>query len=198
MGAVQESQTTSVSADSVAALQVNLAAIQAPPLGAVDQSQSLAAIKSGLLAQLQAVEQRARATSGGQLAVGSGSLPGKALDPAKLLALGKDCLRVVLLSLGFALAFAAAAQRKGTTLSVLAEWSLAAKRVVKACKLWQQQLSTERQQQGSTARAPLNIQARKQGKRSTRAGARSNTRKRGAYADYFETPASEQEDRAGD
>ena len=111
-----------VSADSVAALQVNLAAIQAPPLGSVDQSQSLAAIKSGLLAQLQAVEQRAKATSGGQVGDGSESVPGKALDPAKLLALGKDCLRVVLLSLGFALAFAAAAQRKGSALSVLAEW----------------------------------------------------------------------------
>jgi len=114
-----------VSADSVAALQVNLAAIQAPPLGSVDQSQSLAAIKSGLLAQLQAVEQRAKATSGGQVADGSGSVPGKALDPAKLLALGKDCLRVVLLSLGFASAFAAAAQRKGSALSVRAEWSQA-------------------------------------------------------------------------
>jgi hypothetical protein len=128
-----------VSADSVAALQVKLAAIQAPPLGSVDQSQSLAAIKSGLLAQLQAVEQRARATSGGQLAVGSGSLPGKALDPAKLLALGKDCLRVVLLSLGFAMAFAAAAQRKGTSVSLLAEGSLVAKRVVEACKFWQKE-----------------------------------------------------------
>jgi hypothetical protein len=187
-----------VSADSVAALQVNLAAIQAPPLGSVDQSQSLAAIKSGLLSQLQAVEQRARATSGGQAAGGSGSLPGKALDPAQLLALAKDCLRVVLLSLGFALAFAAAAQRKGTPVSLLAEWSLAAKKVVEACRFWQQQRSTERQQQGSTARAPLNTQARKEGKRSTRAGARSNTRKRGAYADYFETPASEQGDGAGD
>jgi hypothetical protein len=114
-----------VSADSLAALQVKLAAIQAPPLGSVDQSQSLAAIKSGLLAQLQTVEQRARATSGGQAAVGSGSVPGKALEPAKLIALGKDCLRVVLLSLGFALAFAAAAQRKGSALSVRAEWSQA-------------------------------------------------------------------------
>jgi hypothetical protein len=60
-----------VSANSVAALQVNLAAI-----------------KSGLLAQLQAVERRSKATSGGQVADGSGSVPGKALDPAKLLALG--------------------------------------------------------------------------------------------------------------
>ena len=187
-----------VSADSVAASQVNLAAIQAPPLGSVDQSQSLAAIKSGLLAQLQAVEQRARATSGGQAAVGSGSVPGKALEPAKLIALGKDCLRVVLLSLGFALAFAAAAQRKGTPVSLLAEWSLAAKRVMEACKLWQQQLSSERQQQGSTASSPRSAQARKEGKRSTPAGARSNTRNRCAEADYFEALAGEQADSAGD
>ena len=158
----------------------------------------LAVLKTSLLAQLQAVEQRARATRGGQLAVGSGSLPGKALDPAKLLALGKDCLRVVLLSLGLALAFAAAAQRKGTPVSLLAEWSLAAKRVVEACHLWQQQLSTERQQQGSTASSPRNAHARKEGKRSTPAGARSNPCNRGTYADYFETPASEQGDGAGD
>lgn len=171
-----------VSANSVAALQANLAAIQAPPLGPLDQSQSLTAIQSGLLAQLQAVEQRARASSGGQAAGDSGSVPGKALDPAKLLALGKDCLRVVVLSLGFALAFAAAAQRKGTPVSLLAEWSLAAKRVVKACRFWKQQRRTERQQQG---------------KPSPPSGSRSNARNRGIDANYFETLAGEQEDKAG-
>ncbi len=102
-----------VSADNVAALQVKLAAIQAPPLGSVDQSQSLAAIKSGLLAQLQAAEQRARQRHP--------QAPGQGLDPAQLLALGKDSLRVVLLSLGLALAFAAAAQGPSSELSLLTE-----------------------------------------------------------------------------
>ncbi len=176
-----------VSANSVAALQVNLAAIQAPPLGSVDQSQSLAAIKSGLLAQLQTVEQRARATRGGQLAVGSGSLPGKALDPAKLLALGKDCLRVVLLSLGFALAFAAAAQRKGSALSVRAEWRLAAERMIRKLQNkqqllhqnqnLQQQLNSELQQWGATSEPPLKSQRRTPDKPSPTAGARSGSRK---------------------
>ncbi len=209
-----------VSADSVAALQVKLAAIQAPPLGEVDQSQSLAAIQSGLLAQLQAVEQRARATSGGQAAVGSGSVPGQALDPAKLIALGKDCLRVVLLSLGLALAFAAAAQRKGSALSVRAEWSLAAEGVLEAGLLWQQerrqieeerrqiqheqnqqqlliqnrnlqqQPSEEWQQQGSTAQSPFNSPPSTPGNPSPMAGARSGSRKRGADADYFEALAA--------
>ena len=176
-----------VSANSLAALQVNLAAIQAPPLGSVDQSQSLAAIKSGLLAQLQTVEQRARATRGGQLAVGSGSLPGKALDPAKLLALGKDCLRVVLLSLGFALAFAAAAQRKGSALSVRAEWRLAAERMIRKLQNkqqllhqnqnLQQQLNSELQQWGATSEPPLKSQRRTPDKPSPTAGARSGSRK---------------------
>lgn len=68
---------------------------------------------------------------------------------------------------------------------------------MEACKLWQQQLSSERQQQGSTARAPLNTQARKEGKRSTPAGARSNTRNRRADADYFEALAGEQRTEPG-
>ncbi|MEI6616910.1 MAG: hypothetical protein WCL59_10085 [Cyanobium sp. ELA507] len=175
-----------VSADSVAALQVNLAGIQAPPLGSVDQSQSLAAIKSGLLAQLQAVEQRAKATSGGQVADGSGSVPGKALDPAKLLAFGKDCLRVVLLSLGFALAFAAAAQRKGSALSLLAERRLAAERMIRKLQKKKQllhqkqnlhqQLNSELQQWGSTSEPPLNSQRRTPDKASPTAGTRSGSR----------------------
>ena len=175
-----------VSADSVAALQVKLAAIQAPPLGSVDQSQSLAAIKSGLIAQLQTVEQRARATRGGQLAVGSGSLPGKALEPAKLIALGKDCLRVVLLSLGFALAFAAAAQRKGSALSLLAERRLAAERMIRKLQKKKQllhqkqnlhqQLNSELQQWGSTSEPPLNSQRTTPDKASPSAGTRSGSR----------------------
>ena len=201
-----------VSADSVAALQVNLAAI-----------------KSGLLAQLQAVEQRARATSGGQAAVGSGSVPGKALEPAKLIALGKDCLRVVLLSLGFAMAFAAAAQRKGSALSLRAEWGLAVEGVLEAGLSWQQerrenreerrlirkeqnkqqlllqnrhlqeQHSDERQQQGSTDQALLHSPPSTPGKPSPFAGPRGGSRKRGADADYFEAlAAGEQADSAGD
>jgi hypothetical protein len=107
-----------VSANSVAALQANLAAIQAPPLGPRDQSQGLAVIKAGLLGQLQVVEQQA--------------LPGKSLDPARLIALGKDTLKAVLLSLGLALGFAAAAQRKGSELSLRAEWRQAAEGLLEA------------------------------------------------------------------
>ena len=65
-----------------------------------DQRQSLALVKTSLLSQLQAAVQRARVSIGGQEAGGSGSVAAKALDPAKLLALGKGCLRVVLLSAG--------------------------------------------------------------------------------------------------
>jgi hypothetical protein len=127
------------SAGSVSALQVNLAAIQAPPLGPEDQRQGLAALKASLLGQLQTAEQRARASSGGQAAAASGSVSAKALDPAQLLALGKDSLRVVLLSLGLALAFAAAAQRRGSELSLRAEWRLAFEGVLEAGRLWQQE-----------------------------------------------------------
>ena len=175
-----------VSADSVAALQANLAAIQAPPLGSVDQSQSLAAIQSGLLAQLQAVEQRARASSGGQAVVGSGFSPAKALDPGKLLALGKDCLRVVLLSLGFALAFAAAAQRKRSALSLLSEWRLAVERMIRKLQNkqqllhqnqnLQQQLKSELQQWGSTSEPPLTSQRKTPDKPSHTKGARRGSR----------------------
>jgi len=146
----------------------------------------LAVLKTSLLAQLQAVEQRARATRGGQLAVGSGSLPGKALDPAKLLALGKDCLRVVLLSLVFALAFAAAAQRKGSALSLLAERRLAAERMIRKLQKKKQllhqkqnlhqQLNSELQQWGSTSEPLLNSRRRTHDNSSTTAGTRSGSR----------------------
>jgi hypothetical protein len=108
-----------VSAGSVAALQANLAAIQAPPLGPADQSQGLALLKANLLGQLQAAEQRARAASTPST---SGTAPGQRLAPEKLIALLKDSLRVVLLSLGLALGFAAAAQRRGSELSLRMEW----------------------------------------------------------------------------
>lgn len=98
---------------------------------------------------------------------------------------------------------------------------MTAKRVVEACKFWQQERrqirkgqnkqqlllqnrkrqqkrSTERQQQGSTAPSLLNSQPRKHGKPSPPAGARPNARNRGADADYFEKLAGEQEDGAGD
>ena len=107
-----------VSANSVAALQANLAAIQAPPLGPRDQSQGLAVIKADLLGQLRVAEQQARA--------------GKARDPARLIALGKDSLKAVLLSLGLALGFAAAAQRKGSELSLRAEWRQAVEGLLEA------------------------------------------------------------------
>jgi hypothetical protein len=50
-------------ANSAAGLQANLTAIQAPPLGELDQLQSLAVLKTNLLGQLQAAEQRARAAT---------------------------------------------------------------------------------------------------------------------------------------
>ena len=107
-----------VSANSVAGLQANLAAIQAPPLGEQDQRQSLAVIKADLLGQLRVAEQQARA--------------GRARDPARLIALGKDSLKAVLLSLGLALGFAAAAQRRGSELSLRAEWRQAVEGLLKA------------------------------------------------------------------
>lgn len=48
-----------VSANSVVALQANLAAIQAPPLGVQDQRQSLVGLKADMLRQLQVAERRA-------------------------------------------------------------------------------------------------------------------------------------------
>ena len=213
-----------VSADSVAALQVKLAAIQAPPLGSVDQRQSLAAIQSGLLAQLQAVEQRARQRQP-EAAGTSGAVPGQGLNPAQLLALGKDSLRVVLLSLGLALAFAAAVQRRGSGLSLRAEWRLAFEGVLEAGRLWQQerrenweerrQLRQE-QQRSQRLRQHQQHQANaeadhKQGfaSRSEEQGpprppaagpakARANARRRGADAAYFEALAAEREEGAGD
>ena len=193
-----------VSADSVAALQVNLAAIQAPPLGTVDQSQSLAAIQSGLLAQLQAVEQRARATRGGQAAGGSGSVPGKALDPARRIALGKDSLRVVLLSLGFSLAFAAAAQRKGGDLSLRDEWGLAAAEAFDAALDWRDARAGRREQRRLALKdqpqAPLQ-QPRQDETPSATATPRDalpRSRRWGqrgvADGDYFDALADEQDD----
>ncbi len=212
------------SAGSMAALQANLVAIQAPPLSPEDQREGLAAIKVGLLGQLQAAEQRAAAVAG-QAGGGAGSVPAKALDPAQLIALGKDSLRVVLLSLGFALAFAAAAQRKGSELSLRAEWSLAAEGVLEAALLWQQerrenqeerqQLRQEQQRsqrlrqhlkrqqepgaehqqhQGSSHRSQANAQDKSKPRPPAAAGSRSNTRNRGADADYFEALAGEQGD----
>ena len=118
-------------ASSVTALQANLAAIQAPPLGPQDQRQSLAALQKSMLSQLQLAEQRAR-TVAGQAPGGPSALPGKATDPARLMALGKESLKVLLLSLALALAFAAAAQRRGSELSLWAEWRQAAEGLLEA------------------------------------------------------------------
>ncbi len=117
-----------VSANSVAALQANLAAIQAPPLGPQDQRQELAAIKAGLLAQLQVAEQQARTAAAKAGVAASLNGPGS----NRLLPLLRDTLRVVLLSLGLAFAFAAAAQRKGSALSLRAEWRQAVEGLLEA------------------------------------------------------------------
>ncbi len=214
-----------VSANSVAALQVNLAAIQAPPLGSVDQRQSLAAIQSGLLAQLQAVEQRARQRQP-EAAGASGAVPGQGLNPAQLLALGKDSLRVVLLSLGLALAFAAAAQRRGSELSLRAEWRLAFEGVLEAGRLWQQERREnweERQQLRQEQQRSIRLRQHQQRQQMVNAEAdheqvftpqsegqgpprppaaghakaRANARQRGADAAYFEALAGEQAGEGG-
>ena len=82
---------------SLAGLQANLAAIQAPPLSAADQRQGLPAIKADLLAQLKAQERPSGAPSG---------------PPVPRAALIKDSLRVLLLSLALAMGFAVGARRR--------------------------------------------------------------------------------------
>jgi hypothetical protein len=114
-------------ATSVAALQANLAAIQAPPLGPEDQRQSLAVLQKSMLSQLRVAEQRARSAAT-QTRAGAGLGQG---GPSRI-ALLKETLRVVLLSLGLALAFGAAAQRKGSALSLRAEWRQAVEGVLEA------------------------------------------------------------------
>ena len=97
--------------------------------------------------------------------------------------------------LGFALALAAAAQRKGSALSLRAEWSLAAKRVVEACRFWQQErrenqeerrlFQHEQKQQQLFRQKPgtsAEDQHRAPGKPSPFAGHRSGSHKRGADA----------------
>ena len=206
-------------AGSVAALQANLVAIQAPPLGPVDQSQSLAAIKSSLFTQLQAAEQRARQRQP-EAAGASGAVPGQGLNPAQLLALGKDSLRVVLLSLGLALAFAAAAQRKGSELSLRAEWSLAVEGVLEAGLLRREERLARReadqllreeqheqlllqQQRQTEADHEQGFAPQSEGQGPPRppaaghAKARANARQRGADAAYFEALAGEQAGEGG-
>jgi hypothetical protein len=90
---------------------------------------------------------------------------------------------------------AAAAQRKGSALSLRAEWSLAAKRVVEACRFWQQErrenqeerrlMQHEQKQQQllpQKPETPAGDQHRAPGKPSPFAGPRSGSRKRGADA----------------
>jgi hypothetical protein len=76
---------------SIAELQGQLAAIQAPPLSAADQRQSLAALKADLLSQIKAQETSLRQQSGPRV-------------PIDLLI--KDSLRVLLLAPLLAIAFA--------------------------------------------------------------------------------------------
>ena len=115
---------------------------------------------------------------------------------------------------------AAAAQRKGSALSVRAEWRQGVEAVLEAGLLWQQerlqhqeqrrliqheqnqqqlliqnrhlqeQHSDEWQQQGSTAQSPFNSPPSTPGKPSPFAAPRSGSRKRGADADYFESLAA--------
>ena len=87
---------------------------ESPPLftigyGARTLDEFLAVLKANLLAQLEAAAGRARAASAPAT---SGTAPGQRLNSGKLILLLKDSLRVVLLSLGLDLSFAAAAQRK--------------------------------------------------------------------------------------
>ena len=86
-----------ISAQSLSGLQANLAAIQAPPLSAVDQRLGLPAIKADLLAQLKAQE----SPSGSQVG-----------PPVPRGALIKDSLRVLLLSVALAMGFAVGARRR--------------------------------------------------------------------------------------
>ncbi|MEI6029859.1 MAG: hypothetical protein WCQ20_01690 [Synechococcaceae cyanobacterium ELA739] len=94
---IQQFRQAVISAQSLAGLQANLAAIQAPPLSAADQRLGLPAIKADLLAQLKAQERPSGAPSG---------------PPVPRAALIKDSLRVLLLSLALAMGFAVGARRR--------------------------------------------------------------------------------------
>ena len=186
-----------VNANSVAALQANLAAIQAPPLGREDQVQSLPTLKASLLSQLDAAEQRAKARQ----APASAAMPTEQASSAgRLTALLKDSLRTLLLSLGLALGFAAAAQRKGSGLSLLDEWRLAIAAARRATLGWRDawnqrqtqrrtsrelQTRSRREQNGQAASAALRDEAPRSSERGPRGG---------PDAEYFNSLAASQED----
>jgi hypothetical protein len=94
---IQQFRQAVISAQTLAGLQANLAAIQAPPLSAADQRLGLPAIKADLLAQLKAQERS------------SGSQAG---PPVPRGALIKDSMRVLLLSVALAMGFAVGARRR--------------------------------------------------------------------------------------
>jgi hypothetical protein len=85
---------------SIAELQNQLAAIQAPPLSAADQRLGLPALKADLLAQIKAQESSLQKQGGPRV-------------PTEVLI--KDSLRVVLLAPLMALAFAVSARRSSRT-----------------------------------------------------------------------------------
>jgi len=80
----------------MAELQIQLAAVQAPPLSAADQRIDFPALKADLLAQIKTQEQAAASNN--------------ATTKLPMQALIKDSLRVVLLSLSLAISFLASAQ----------------------------------------------------------------------------------------
>jgi hypothetical protein len=93
-------------------LQTRLQALRGPVLGPVDLAQPMPKLRQRLLAALAQAERRL----GDQL---------QGLNPAGLWALIQRALRLTIASLGFALAFAAAGQRRNREFSLLQEWQMA-------------------------------------------------------------------------
>ena len=157
------------SAASVAALQTNLAAIQAPTLNREDQSLGLPAPKVSLLGQVLSAEQQIRRTGAPPSPESSSAEAGERTSRRRI-GLAIDSLRVLLLALSLAMGFAAAAQRHGSTVSQLTEWRLAAGETIKSVQSWCQKRHAVRQR----------------GRRGPGGG-------RDADADYFESLADQWE-----
>ena len=154
-------------------------------------------LKASLLSQLDASEQRAKARQ----APASAAIPTEQASSAgRLTALLKDSLRTSLLSLGLALGFAAAAQRKGSGLSLLDEWRLAIAAARRATLGWRDawirwptqrrtsrelQTRSRREQNGQAASAALRDEAPRSSERGPRGG---------PDAEYFNSLAASQED----
>jgi hypothetical protein len=157
----------------------------------------LPTLKASLLSQLDAAEQRAKARQ----APASAAMPTEQASSAgRLTALLKDSLRTSLLSLGLALGFAAAAQRKGSGLSLLDEWRLAIAAARRATLGWRDawirwptqrrtsrelQTRSRREQNGQAASAALRDEAPRSSERGPRGG---------PDAEYFNSLAASQED----